>query len=69
MNAPTEKEILKRLVLTFTNSADEDGGVLLRKQHAALKRAILKALLPKNVQANANKSGISSFESDDNGDK
>ncbi len=42
MNALTEKEILQCLGLTFTYSADEDGGVVIRKQLAALKEAILK---------------------------
>ena len=68
LNAPTEKEILQCLGLTFTYSADEDGGVVIRKQLAALKEAILKKHMPKNKQANANNSG-SSAESDENGDK
>jgi hypothetical protein len=68
LNAPTEKEILQRLGLTFTYSADEDGGVVIRKQHAALKGAILKKHTLKNKQANANNSG-SRAESDYNGDK
>jgi hypothetical protein len=67
LNALTEKEILQCLGLTFTYSADEDGGVVIRKQHAALKEAILKKHMPKNKQENANNSG-SSAESDDNGD-
>ncbi|EFX70163.1 hypothetical protein DAPPUDRAFT_112963 [Daphnia pulex] len=68
LNAPTEKEILQCLGLTFTYSADEDGGLVIRKQLAALKEAILKKHMPKNKQANANNSG-SSAESDENGDK
>ncbi|KAK4006755.1 hypothetical protein OUZ56_011913 [Daphnia magna] len=44
----TEKDILKFASLVFTNSADEDGGVVERKKKTALKRAAVAKYLKKS---------------------